>query len=136
MPAPTVNDADVNRGGPIPIAGLREKPNPSLGRKSRISIRPLAFSSWIIDTAYVPAARFENRAWEALADIVSVRAVASPRQSGNLSALLVRQIKILPRVLRALVMVRSTAPVADVLFCPLALAEINRVAVSAAKAVP
>ena len=118
------------------MAGLRENPNPSRGRKRRMSIRPLAFSSWIIDTAYVPAARFEKFARAELAGINNVRAVASPLQSGNLFWLLVRQIRMLPRALRALVIFSSTAPVAAVLFCPLALAEINRVAVSAANAVP
>lgn len=97
----TANAAALNLGGPATIAGLREKPKPSLGRKMAISILLLAFSSWTTATAYVPFAIPEKDIFAASrADILVFKPFGSLPQSGKKRGFAVTQTRTLPFVLR------------------------------------
>lgn len=135
----TAKEASAKRGGPMRSGALRDEPTPSRGMPSVVSMRPLPFSSCITAIAQVPGARPVTCVVGAVAGTEMVRAPASPRQSGKRALLRVRQISTLPRVERRLVMLMSTSPVADADWGADWLSagpEIDRIAISAAQAVP
>ena len=59
--------AALNLGGPVRIAGLREKPKPSRGMPIILSILPLPFSSWTSNKLYSPGGRRKSTRPAALA---------------------------------------------------------------------